>query len=1554
MGKKILGLDLGTNSIGWALIERDFENNEGKILGMGSRIIPMGQDELGEFEKGNSVSKTAERTRLRSARRLRERYLLRRERLHRVLKVLGFLPDHYANEIDFEERLGKFKNEAEPKIPWKKNDNGDNEFIFKNSFNQMLAEFNAVGHSQKIPYDWTIYYLRKKALKKSITKEELAWLLLHFNQKRGYFQLRGEEENDAKESVKEFIERLKVIQVEKSNVDAKNEKKIWYRITLENGWEFSAAFTTEPQWAGLEKDFLITEEYDESGNIKIIKDSRKDSSGREKRTISPLPSFDEIDLMSKKEQDRFYKKIKVRTELSIKNSNKTVGEFIYENLLLNPHQKIRGKLVRTIDRKFYKNELNAILKKQIELQPELFTEELYSNCVRELYRKNESHQTQLQGKGFIHLFVEDIIFFQRPLKSKKSTISDCSLEYRLYKTVDNDGKEAWKKKSLKALPVSHPLFQEFRIWQWIDNLKIYRREDETDVTKEFLTSRNDYENLFEFLASQKSINQEQLLEYFIVPRLRTSYPDAKPKILKGELKKENAKYRWNYIYDEEKNESKTYPMNETGFEIRSRLKKAGISLEFLSPEKETRLWHIIYSVTDIAQFRSALQTFADKNNIDEGAFVSAFLKVPPFNREYRSYSLKAIKKLLSLMRIGRYWNWSEIDDKTKIRIQKILTGEVDEKIKEKVRNHVERYQLRSENDFQGLPLWLAQYIIYNRHSESGEHIKWKSPDDISWFLNVGNPEGFKQHSLRNPIVEQVVTETLRVVEDIWKYFGKCQENFFDEIHIELGREMKNTAEERKRITSQLTENENTNSRIKAMLLEFSDDNYFKNDKDYKDEKGETPEYFKKGNNPVRPFSLMQHEKLKIYEEGVLSRYSDQELKSELAHIKEGNREITIFDISRNAKPSKSEIIRYRLWLEQKYRSPYTGQPIPLNKLFSPEYEIEHVIPQSRFFDNSLSNKVICESSINKLKDKQLGLEFIQNHGGEIVQDGNKRFRVLNELEYRDFVNQSYGNNSMKRKKLLMDEIPDIMIERQINDTRYISRYISSLLSNIIREEQGDDGVNSKSLISVNGKITSVLRQEWGLNDVWNELILPRFQRMNELTQSNTFTTVNKQGHIIPTMPADLAKGFQKKRIDHRHHALDALVIACTTRDHVQYLNNKHARSQKHNLQIGLGKKIRATKTILKDKWVRLGDTWQKTGEKETKVVLDNYLKPWDRFTEETRNKLENVVPSFKQNLRIINKSTNKDEKVVNKSGRLVKQLTRQKNDDNWAIRKPMHKDTVSGKVVLPWYKIPKGKILTATRKPLNTGFDLKVIGSITDTGIQKILKNFLLSKNNNPEIAFTPEGIEELNKKIPQFNDGKPHQPIYKVRVFETGSKFSVGSIGNKKKKFVEAAKGTNLFFAIYEDSNGKRNYNTIPLNIVIERLKQGLNPVPENDEKGNKLLFHLSPNDLVYLPTEDELHIDSPLTFPKITGDKINRIYRFTDGSGIMANFSPVNIAEVIFNLNKEKQKKSGVNFPIQNEIGIGSQGSKNERALTGEQIKAICRKLYIDRLGNITLQRT
>lgn len=1478
--KNVLGLDLGTNSIGWALV--DVENN--KIEGMGSRIIPMTQDVLDTFSGGKPLeTQTAARTSYRSIRRLRERYLIRRERLHRVLNVLGFLPSHFVKEIDFDKYYGQFIEDSEPKLAYE-----NLNFIFTNSFDEMLTDFRqsqpqlfyvkSNGKETRIPYDWTIYYLRKKALSQKIEKEELAWIILNFNQKRGYYQLRGEEEEANPNKQVEF-HSLKVIDVvadEKPN----NKGELWYSLQLENGWIYRRSSKTPlDDWKGKIRDFIVTTDINDDGSIKT------DKEGNEKRSFR-VPNENDWTLLKKKTENDLERHIREYKTTHQCNFQGTVGTYIYENLLKNPSQKIRGKLVRTIERKFYKDELVAILKKQIALQPELFTDDLYTDCVRELYRNNTAQQLILSKRDFLHLFVEDIIFYQRPLRSQKSTIGNCTLEYRTY--TNKDGNQV--KEYLKAIPKSHPLYQEFRLWQWLTNLKIYRKEDDKDVTTDYIKNNEDVVNLFEFLMTQKEVGHKDILRHLITPILKAKYPGAKQAAFNKELDKEIATYRWNYVFDDsnekEEDKSKKYPCNTTGYEIRRRLQKVeGMPTDFLSFEKELLLWHIIYSVTDKNEYISALRKFATKHSLNTDSFVANFEKFPPFKSEYGAYSEKAIKKLLPLMRTGKFWNWNSIDGNTQNRIENIITGEYDEKIKTRVREKA--IQLATYTDFQGLPLWIASYIIYNRHSEAENSGKWDAISDLEQYL-----DDFKQHSLRNPIVEQVITETLRVVRDIWKQYGKGEKDFFSEIHVELGRDMKNTAEDRKRLTTHITNNESTNLRIKALLAELNDNS-----------DGSLPV------ENVRPYSPIQQDALRIYEDGVLN--SAIELPED------------IIKISKMSQPSKSELQRYKLWLEQKYRSPYTGQMIPLGRLFTEDYQIEHIIPKSRYFDDSFNNKVICESAVNQLKDKQLGLEFIKKHPGEKVECSvGKVVEILTEEAYITFVKDHYSRNKTKRQNLLLEDIPEQMIARQMNDTRYISKFISSLLSNIVRADKDDDGINSKNLIPGNGKITTILKRDWGMDAVWNDLILPRFERMNQITNSSAFTYWNEQHQKflpIDYSPVD-SKKIEKKRIDHRHHAMDALVIACMTRDHVNLLNNQSARSEisRYDLQNKLRNKSK--------------ETWfdNRTQKKVEKDIFKEFKKPWDSFTVDARNTLETVVVSFKQNLRVINKATNNYQKWVDKNGVITKEYVKQEGT-NWAIRKPMHKETVSGKVELNHIKVPKGKILTATRKNLDASFDIKTIDSITDTGIQKILKNYLTQKGNQPELAFSPEGIEDMNKNIQLYNDGKFHQPIQKVRVFELGSKFALGENGNKKDKYVEAAKGTNLYFAIYEKEEGKRSYETIPLNVVIERLKQGLSPVELKGEND----FYLTPNDLVYIPSIDERINLNTRGKIQLTKEINQNIYKVVSFSGSQIFFVRHDIATSIIN----KAEFSSLN--------------KMERAVDGTMIKEVCIKLKIDRLGNIIILR-
>lgn len=1529
--KKILGLDLGTNSIGWAVVERD--NIDGHIIKSGSRIIPMDAATLGDFANGNTKSPTKERTAKRSARRIRERYLLRRERLHRLLHLLGFLPKHYEEGIGWDlendhKHYGTFLDGKEPKIAWKMIDKKKFEFIFQSSFQEMLEDFiqyhpDIISDNKKIPYDWTLYYLRQKALTQPISKEELAWIILNFNQKRGYNQQR-DEVLEASDDKKEEYMCLTVSSVIPDE-DAKG-KDIWYNIRFENSDIIYRRKSKYPlNWVGKKRNIIVTTKLDEEGNPKLKKDGS-------------------IDYSVKSPNDDDWALLKIKTEQDLKVSHLTVGQYIYAALLANPSEKIRGGLVRTIERDFYKDELEKILQKQSEFHTELKDRSLYEQCINELYRNNETHRNNIAKNGFTYLILEDVLFYQRPLKSKKSLIDDCP--YESHQGIDKETGEICTY-PLKCIAKSNPYFQEYRVWKFLSDLRIIANTKEinghihtdVDITNELLPDNDSLCNLFVWLNDKGHITQSDLLTYL------------------GIKKKEQSKFRWNYVAD------KHYPMNATRHAILNRMKED----EGLSREIEQDLWHLLYSTTSKAEIDKSLSPSKNskglfKKLIEAGISVESIEKIKTIklpDEGYGAYSEKAIKKLLPLMRCGEFWDEGNIHPSTLERIQEFQTGNGMEDFSERVKQLIST--MNDIHSYQRLPEWLACYVVYGKHSEANEILKWKTPDDINIYLN-----NFKQHSLRNPIVESVILETLRVVRDIWKRYGDI-----DEIHIEMGRELKNPSDKRAQITQRVLQNENTNIRIKTLLAEFLAEEY-------------------KIDN-VRPHSPSQQELLRIYEEDVLAHNEpDDEIQDIINNLSNPTKQ-----------PSRSQVLRYKCWLDQKYCSPYTGQPIPLSRLFTSDYEIEHIIPQSRYFDDSFSNKVICESEVNKLKDNQLGYEFIKRHHGQTVQLASGRMvRVLEVDQYERLVKDNFAQS--KRRKLLMDDIPAEFIQRQLNDSRYISKVVKSLLSNIVRDTDEDGNLEretiSKNVITCNGSITTRLKRDWGLGEVWNAIVLPRFQRLNEITGRNCFTTKNSHGQEIPTMPMELQKGFSIKRIDHRHHALDAIVIACTTRDHVNLLNNESAFPENQANKHALSHKLRHCEEVVIN------------GKK--RIVYKEFLMPWNAFKTDTFNSLQEIVVSFKQNLRVLTQATNLYTKYMDGE----KKLQAQHSSDHFAIRKSLHKDTVYGHVNLQRIttvklkdalknvnrivdKRLKKKIKELISKHYNDkqllvyfkdygyewkGYDFnkvkvfyytdekemmvatrfcndlvsvfsgktkkldieKTIKQITDTGIQGILTNYLNTNLEQIEYAFSADGLEKMNENIAAYNNGKQHKPIYKVRIFQPkGNKFQVGQTGNNSKKYVVADAGTNLFFAVYQTTDGKRKYKTIPLEEVVARMKLKLHPVNDTDEEGNKLLFCISPNDMVYLPTPDEL------SNGHINQDNIdaNRVYRFVDSSGTIANFVPSKIANVIYHLKKEQAEQFCMDDTIQDELGKGSPQSKNQKAITGEMVKDLCVPLIVNRIGEI-----
>lgn len=693
------------------------------------------------------------------------------------------------------------------------------------------------------------------------------------------------------------------------------------------------------------------------------------------------------------------------------------------------------------------------------------------------------------------------------------------------------------------------------------------------------------------------------------------------------------------------------------------------------------------------------------------------------------------------------------------------------------------------------------------------------------------------------------------MRDIWKTYGRI-----DEIHIEMGRDLKQNSEERKQTFDRNSENERANYRARRLLQEFA-----------------KPEFDVEN---VRPYSPLQLEVFSIFESTILNDTANSEEKLQYKDV--------INDLglaSKADKVSHSDILRYRLWLEQKYRSPYTGMFIPLSKLFTPAYEVEHVLPKARYYDDSMRNKVICEKEVNKLKDKMTGYEFIIRRGGEVVKGAfGQTFTLLTREAYEAFVKTHYAKLPGKMKILLMEDIPQDFNNRMLNDTRYISRLIMTLLSKVVGEE-GEEGAKSKHIINTNGRMTSELKRQWGLNEVWNHLITPRFERLNQRLNTTEFgemREVDGKRFFQTQVPLHLPP-VNRKRIDHRHHALDAIVIACTTLNHVTYFNSVAAKDEVQGARYDL-RRLLCEKTRTDD----CGNyTW-------------TFKKPWETFTHDVELALDNMVVSFKHAERVLG----------------------QTKDGHITIRKPLHKATIYGAVQLP----RAGKeAMVAGRKELDESFNAKKIQSITDTGIQSILLRHLTNNGGDPKVAFSVEGKVRLQQQLKELNLGKPHKPIYKVRVSEPlGLKFAVGKRGCRKAQFVETEKGTNLFFAIYQKPNGDRNFQTVSLREAVANLVELHQPAAETLADGSKLLFVVSPGDLVYVPAEGEV--------PEI--DKLNRkqIFKMVSCTKKVCYFLPQSVASVIY---------LGTEFDSLNKV------EKNDEGVT---IKTRCLKLVVDRLGQIT----
>lgn len=1129
--KRILGLDLGTSSIGWALVDEAEVGEKSSVVKLGVRIIQYdtftngeGQEIKGSpadyFSAGKTVSPNAARTKSRSMRRNLQRYKLRRKVLIETLKEYNIIND------------STLINESGP-----------------GSTYSTLA-------------------LRAKAASEEISLADLAKVLVNINKKRGYKSSRkaGSTEDGSLvdgmsiarklydegitpgqyvygilRSGKFFIPDFYRSDLEEEFDRVWKKQGEYYPDLLTSDLRDSLQGKNKSQtWAICQKPFNIAGVKRSQKGRDLVKENYRLRSV----ALDSQLSLEELAIVLQeingqiKNSSGYLGGISDRSKF-LHFNNLTVGQWQMNQLSENRHFSLKNQ---TFFRQDYLDEFEKIWSVQSEYHPEL-TPEL-KKILRDI-----------------------VIFYQRPLRSQKGLVGICEFENRLITTVE-DGREKTRRIGLKVCPKSSPLFQEFKMWQVINNLKVNGRELDQDQK----------EMLAEELSIRGRMSDKDVLKIlFKNPKdLRLNFKSVEGNDTQAALYGAYSKIiaaTGHQEYDFSR-----MPAADSR-EIVSRIFSAlGWKTDFLTfdsslenPDYERqpifRLWHLLYSYEgdkSVSGNAGLIKYVSEITGMEEG--YARILTGLTFASDYGNLSSKAMRKILPFMKDGNVYSLA------------------------------------------------CEYAGY-RHSAKSltrEELANREYADAIALL--------PKNSLRNPMVEKILNQMANVVNEVIATYGKP-----DEVRIELARELKKSAEERKEMTEAISKS--------------------------------TAEY--EGYSKI--------------------------LKEE-------------FGID---NPSRNDLIRYRLYMELKdngYHTLYSNTYIPREKLFSKEFDIEHIIPQAKLFDDSFANKTLEARQVNIEKSNKTAYDYVSEKYGE---------EYLAEYQSRiDLLCKNGSISRTKRAKLLMreEDIPQGFIERDLRDTQYISRKAKEMLEEIV-----------PFVVSTTGSITDRLREDWQLVDVMRELNWDKYDKLGM-----TYYVNDSDGRRIPKI-----KDWTKRN-DHRHHAMDALTIAFTRRSYIQYLNNLNARIPKST--------FRNTNTVLEDYGISDIPRNQRTSVVMSVELNQMYRDskgrlrfippmPLDEFRRVAKAKLEEILVSMKAKGKVATRNTNVTKKRGGTNRKV--QLT---------PRGQLHNETVYGRIMLPVCKEEK----------VGAGFDYAKIAAVASGRYRNALKARLDAFGGDPKKAFT--GKNSLDK----------------------------------------------------------------------------------------------------------------------------------------------------------------------------------------------------------------
>lgn len=904
------------------------------------------------------------------------------------------------------------------------------------------------------------------------------------------------------------------------------------------------------------------------------------------------------------------------------------------------------------------------------------------------------------------------IFFQRPLKSQKGLVGHCTFE---------------KKKA--RCPISHPRFEEFRMLQVLNNIKIRTPYDESLRP---LTSEERQTAITTFMRKSKPhFDFEDIAKKLIASKKQT-YGYYK--------EREEKDYLFNYKMTTSLcgNPTTTALKELFGEEwlqtICSTYKKANNKAE---EQILNDVWHALFSFDNDEKLKEWAIENLQLNDEDAEAFANIKIE-----QGYASLSLNAINKILPYLRCGYRYDEAVLLGNLRCAVGNNLWN--NEQTRKEIINDIctaiEDYPITKREESK--KEYIANILLDNYQIDYTHSDKLYHPSQVEGYKDaVKNENGVLQlgsprtSSVRNPMAMRALFRLRALINTLLREKSIDAET---RINIEMAREL-NDANKRAAI------------------------------KQYQDE---------------------QDKKHKEYAENIRKLYH----------------EATGQDIT----PTPDEILKYQLWEEQKHQCLYTQDEIGITDFIggNTTYDIEHTVPLSRGGDNSQANKTLCNNEFNrKTKRTKLPSELSCAYKIEAVIEGLGWVEKIKDLEKqialqikkaksattkenkdkaiqrRHYLNMHLNYWRDKLNRFTMTEVSDGFTKRQGVDIGIISRYARMYLQTAF-----------KNVHTVKGATTADFRKMWGLQEEYSK----------------------------------------KERINHIHHCIDAITIACIGHGAYTAWKQYSCDTERHIFD-------NAAKPVVTKPW--------KTFTEDIKTISNEILI--------SHHTADNMPKKSRKKLRIRGKIQQTD------SGEI-------KYIQGDGARRSLHLQTFYGAIMRD------DEIKYVVRKPLSS-LEISDMDKIVDETIRNCVKE-----------AYKREGKEALQKPI-CFNEEKGVY-IKKVRIYAPSVKQPIHlkkqtfESKHEYKQSYHVVNDSNYCMAIYEgtDNKGRTKRSFEIVNILnASKFFNGKTGerliVPQSDENDYPLKYIIKCGTMVlfYEKSPEELYNSD-------NKELVKRLYKITGLSSL------------------------------------------------------------------------